>query len=122
MTAPSPEICILIPCYNNPEGLAASLKSIHPGGSSCLAVVVDDGSREPVRLPEGLPVPVQLLRLEQNRGITEALNAGLRWIMAHTSARYIARLDCDDLAAPERFSRQKDFLDRHPEVGLLGSW
>lgn len=34
---------------------------------------------------------------------------------------YVAVLDADDLAEPERFARQVAFLDAHPEVGAVGS-
>lgn len=89
-------------------------------------VIVDDGSREPIthQMLEAanLPSPFHLIRLPQNRGITEALNTGLHWIQQHAPARYVARLDCSDTCHPERFLRQVAFLDAHPEVGLLGTW
>jgi glycosyltransferase involved in cell wall biosynthesis len=69
-----------------------------------------------------LSSPVHLIRLPQNKGITEALNAGLKWILEHTHTRYIARLDCGDTCHPERFLLQVGFLDTHPDVGLLGTW
>ena len=37
-------------------------------------------------------------------------------------APYVANLDHDDLAEPERLARQVDFLEAHPEVGLVGSF
>lgn len=118
--------CLLIPVYNNPEGLLRSLRSIHYPKEHHLVVVVDDGSRTPIT--EGMlqeanpPSVVHLIRLPQNKGITEALNTGLRWIQEHTAARYIARLDCSDTNHPERFAAQVAFLDARPEVGLLGTW
>ncbi|HEY1114831.1 MAG TPA: glycosyltransferase [Chitinophagaceae bacterium] len=116
--------CVLIPVYNNPEGLLRTIFSIHYTKENYLVVVVDDGSRDPVTEEQlqATGVPFQLLRLPQNGGITGALNTGLRWIQQHTTARYVARLDCSDTCHPERFLRQVAFLDRHPEVGLLGTW
>jgi hypothetical protein len=49
-------------------------------------------------------------------GLTAALNAGC----ALVSAPYIARLDADDVALPDRLERQVAYLDAHPEVALLG--
>ncbi len=37
------------------------------------------------------------------------------------SIRDLARLDADDLALPERLARQRQYLDAHPDVGLLGT-
>lgn len=118
--------CVLIPCYNDEAGLVAALKSIHYDPAHYLAVVVDDGSREAVsyenvRAQAG-DRPIYLLRLPQNRGITEALNAGLQWITTATRAPYIARLDCNDTCAPDRFYKQVAYLNGHPGTGLLGTW
>jgi glycosyltransferase involved in cell wall biosynthesis len=121
-----PDFCVLIPVFNNPEGLIKSLKTIVYSKGAYLVVIIDDGSREPLT-PEILEVggvlsPFHLIRLPQNKGITEALNTGLAWIRAHTQARYIARLDCGDTCHPDRFPQQVAYLDAHPDVGLLGTW
>lgn len=50
-------------------------------------------------------------------GIAHALNAGL----AHAHGSYIARMDADDTARPERLARQLSFLVAHPEIGVLGT-
>lgn len=36
-------------------------------------------------------------------------------------AEYIAIMDADDIAMPERLHRQIDFIEQNPELGLLGS-
>ena len=50
------------------------------------------------------------------------MNSGLKWIEEQVVANYVARLDCGDLCAPDRFFKQMDFMHNHPDVGLLGSW
>ena len=119
--------CVLIPCYNDEHGLVAALKSIRYSVAKCLAVVVDDGSKVPLthqKLQEavGTQLQIHLIRLQQNSGITIALNTGLHWMAANTSAPYMARLDCNDICDEHRFIKQIDFLNSHPEIGLLGSW
>jgi glycosyltransferase involved in cell wall biosynthesis len=117
------DFCVLIPCFNNPEGLKASLASISYHPHRCCVLVVDDGSKNPVQVsPEDCPVPVHVLRLELNAGIVQALNTGLDWITRHMKPRYIARLDCADLCHPERFHLQVQYLDQHSGTGLVGSW
>ena len=127
MTLPShPELFILLPCYNDFEGLVAALKSIHFDAGRYVAVVVDDGSQPAISaglLQQELDgVPFHLIHLQPNAGIIRALNAGLAWILQQPSCRYIARLDCRDICDHRRFHLQTEFLDRHPAIGLLGSW
>ena len=121
------DFCLLIPCYNNFDGLLLSLQSIFYFPDRFLVVVVDDGSKIPVtsasiELGIKIDFPLVVLRNEVNQGIAEALNRGLKWIEEQNAANYIARLDCGDLCAPDRFYKQVDFMQHHPEVGLLGSW
>ena len=81
-------------------------------------LAVDDGSRDRTRaILHGIQDP-RLTVLEQpNRGLWAALNAGLQ----QARGELIARMDADDVSHPERLARQVHFLDRHPEVGLLGT-
>ncbi|AOY02274.1 hypothetical protein BJP62_08705 [Jeongeupia sp. USM3] len=118
-------IALLIPHYNNPLGLLASLGSV--GVTEAVdAVVVDDGSTRATideaacRMAFGARGDVVFLYLPQNRGIEHALNTGLQHIVDAGYA-FAARLDCDDLAMPGRFATQAAYLDAHPDVMLLGS-
>lgn len=52
------------------------------------------------------PVPVVVVRLPENRGLTEALNAGLNEV----SYDIVARMDADDVSEPERFERQWELI------------
>jgi hypothetical protein len=51
-----------------------------------------------------------------NRGLAEARNAAC----SHAQGRYIAVMDADDVSLPERLEWEVDFLERKPEVGLVG--
>ena len=46
----------------------------------------------------------------------------LRYAFREARGEYIAVLDADDIAHPERLLRQVDHLDSHPEIVLLGTW
>ncbi|MEN9658434.1 MAG: hypothetical protein RL571_1899 [Pseudomonadota bacterium] len=117
-------LILLIPHFNNPEGLLKSLASIGEH-EQCDVVVVDDGSmRAPIdhhsaRAAFKAQGVLRFLNLPVNRGIEHALNSGLAWIIAR---RYelIARLDCGDENIADRFAKQIAYLDAHPDVMLLG--
>ncbi len=57
-----------------------------------------------------------ICRNEKNEGLTKCLNIGLR----HVRTTFVARMDSDDVSAPGRFERQLRYLQRHPEVDILG--
>ena len=57
--------------------------------------------------------------LEQREpGIVLARNKGCR----RAEGEYIAIQDADDISFPERFAKQVRFLDRNPDVSVVGSW
>jgi glycosyltransferase involved in cell wall biosynthesis len=58
-----------------------------------------------------------LVRNAENLGLTRSLNKGLDL----SAGQYVARMDADDIAAPERLERQVEFLHAHPGVGVVGS-
>lgn len=53
---------------------------------------------------------------EKNIGLTKSLNKGL----LHVSSDLIARMDSDDISDPKRFEWQHDFMEKHPDVAVVG--
>lgn len=54
---------------------------------------------------------------EENIGLVNTLNKGL----ALCSGEFIARMDADDIALPDRLKKQVEFLEINPDIGLVGS-
>jgi glycosyltransferase involved in cell wall biosynthesis len=85
------------------------------------AIVVDDGSTDGsmslVAACAGADSRVKLL----TNGTRSGQSAGLNKAAAAASARWLAVLDADDVALPNRMERQLDFVARHPEVKVAGS-
>ncbi|MDE6681844.1 MAG: glycosyltransferase [Muribaculaceae bacterium] len=52
----------------------------------------------------------------ENLGLTISLNKGLKIVKGD----YIARMDSDDISTPLRFKLQKEFLDNHPDIAIVG--
>ena len=59
---------------------------------------------------------VRVLSNDSHVGLRAALNQA--WRVAR--GQYIARLDADDVALPDRLARQVEFLDGHPAVAAVG--
>jgi glycosyltransferase involved in cell wall biosynthesis len=126
VTSVKKDFILLIPCYNNLNGLLTSLKSIHHPFNLFEVLIIDDGSTEIIienKIRELNPHLVfKIIRLTQNSGILTALNTGLDELNTRSDYNYIARLDCGDTCHPNRFSEQVKFLNENPKVGLLGTW
>lgn len=51
---------------------------------------------------------------KENAGLANVLNVGMRM----AKGKYIARMDSDDISAPNRLEVQVDYLERHPDIDL----
>lgn len=119
---------VLIPHYNNLTDLCKTLNSIkHKDGIDVL--VVDDGSaigqKPSLKVLEDELNPrvnIEILRLENNYGITEALNYGLDYILKQRKHKFVARIDCGDVCVSNRFKIQEDYLIKNKKIDLVGSW
>lgn len=79
-------------------------------------IVVDDGSADPVSIPERLSSEVELVRLPNNVGGAGARNRGARMVVTD----YILFLNCDVLLAPEWLERGVAYMQGNPDVGASG--
>ena len=114
-------ISVLMPVYNTKEEyLRVSIESIlNQTFKNFEFIIVNDGSTNNV---EEVILSYKDDRIkyfkQENQGIVGALNNA--WSKA--SGKYIARMDSDDIAYPERFAKQIKFLEENPEYSLVGSW
>lgn len=118
----APLVSIVVPCFNAARWLGAALDSLQRQTHRELEIVaVDDGSADgtPALLAERARADARVrpVRLERNQGIVAALNRGLD----EARGEFIARLDADDVAQPERLAVQLRFL-RDNRLDLCGSW
>lgn len=82
-------------------------------------LLYDDGSQdETVAIAEGSGIAsLRVLRGEGSGGISRALNQ----MLSRTEARYIVRMDADDVAEPDRIESQMRRLERG-DLAVVGSW
>ena len=83
-------------------------------------IAVENGSTDKsMSILKGYSDPrVRVFPFEKNIGRTPAL----RFAFDQARGDYIAVLDADDISSPDRLARQVEFLDRHFDVVLVGSW
>ncbi len=120
------DFILLIPYYNDPEGLVLSLKSIDYPTDNFEIIIVDDGSQEPIPIEElehlSPRLPFSIIKLQYNVGVAKALNAVLCELKKRNDYKYIARLDCGDKCTDDRFVLQVKFLEANPNIALLGTY
>jgi glycosyltransferase involved in cell wall biosynthesis len=117
-----PDIAVLIPVFDDGEGLRKAVASLSDQGVAFDIIIVDDGSPSP---PEAPPHPgvgtVILHRLDRNFGIVGALNFGLDYARSGGYA-FIARLDAGDTCRPGRLLRQVEVLRNRPATMVVGTF
>ena len=117
----TPEVSVLLPCYNAERFLAASLESLFAQTYSDFEIVaIDDGSEDgtPYLLEEAARQDRRVWVARQpHQGIAAALRAGTE--LARGSL--IARMDADDLSHRDRLMLQVRFLRENPDTDVVGS-
>ncbi|PYN85628.1 MAG: glycosyl transferase [Candidatus Rokuibacteriota bacterium] len=115
----TPAVSVAMAVFDGAPWVGAAVESLLGQTLADLEVIViDDGSTDAT--PEVLAsIRDPRLRIERRarQGLTRALNRALDL----ARAPLVARLDADDVALPERLARQRQYLDAHPGVGLLGT-
>lgn len=113
---------ILIPSFNSSRD--DILRTFQGLPLDAHIFVVDDGSKisfsEVVGNELAAYSQLQVIKLEKNAGIENALNAGLAKILDDYT--YVARLDIGDSCQPERFAAQASFLDQNEDYDIVGCW
>jgi Glycosyl transferase family 2 len=115
------KVDVLMPAYNAAATVREAIDSVRSQTLKDLRlIVVDDGSTDatPAILSARASEDDRVLVITTpNNGIVEARNEALR----HATAEYVACLDSDDLAFPERLERQVAYLVGHPECVAVGT-
>ncbi|MDR0798157.1 MAG: glycosyltransferase [Dysgonamonadaceae bacterium] len=117
----NPKISVLMSVYNNDRYLKEAVDSIlNQTFADFELLVADDASTDTSAtiLAQYDDPRIQVITNENNRGLTHNLNV----LLSQSRGKYIARMDADDVALPQRFRRQYDYLEAHPETGICGGF
>jgi glycosyltransferase involved in cell wall biosynthesis len=117
---PLPRVSVVISTYNGARFIREAVESIlKQSYTDFELIVVNDGSTDATpRILAGFDDErMRVVTSRVNRGIATAQNSGL----ALARGEYVALMDHDDVSLPDRLQRQIDFLDRHPEISLVGA-
>jgi glycosyltransferase involved in cell wall biosynthesis len=116
----TPAITVLMPVYNAAAYVKEAIKSIlHQTYNDFELLIINDGSTDQsVSVIESISDKrIVLVHNERNLGLIETLNKGFQL----AKGKYIARMDADDVAQPDRLSIQLRYMEAFPECGVFGS-
>ena len=115
-----PKVSVVMPAYNAEKYIGEAIESIlNQTFADFEFIIIDDGSTDRTKeiILEYDDPRIVLLENEKNSGIVVSLNKGLDAAVGE----YIARMDADDIAVPKRLQIQTEYMEQHPEIGVLGS-
>jgi GT2 family glycosyltransferase len=114
--ASTPLVSVVIPAHNAAAFLPATLASVMGQSYRPMEVIlIDDGSTDDTPVVARACPGLLYLRTDTPRGPSHARNRGV----GRAQGPYIAFLDADDLWPPDKLTQQVDFMEAHPEVGML---
>ena len=120
MIESNPRVSAFVPAYNAARWIGRAIESLLTQTYRDIEIIlVDDGSADgtagimyaAAACDERVRVAVR-----EHQGTSAASNHAV----GMARGEYIARLDADDIALPDRLARQVAWLDEHPTVAVLG--
>lgn len=115
-----PIVSVALSVYNAEPYLAAAIESIlNQTFKDFEFIIIDDGSTDDsLKTLQKYAAQDQRIRLtsRENRGIPQTRNE----ILAQSQGEFIAVMDADDIALPDRLAQQVEFLTQHPNVVCVG--
>jgi glycosyltransferase involved in cell wall biosynthesis len=115
-----PTVSVVIPVFNAADYIQVCIESVlNQTYQDFEIVIIDDGSSDDSAaiIREFCNERIRFIQNETNLGLIATLNKAFDLCRG----KYIARLDADDVALPERLARQVQHLDLNPGLSMIGS-
>ncbi len=114
-----PRVSVLLPCRNGSRTLELALRSmLTETFTDFELLLLDDGSTD-----ESMAIASRF-NDPRIRILSDGMHRGLPWRLNHgvscARGQYIARMDADDVSFPCRLEMQVAYLDRNPQIDLVG--
>lgn len=115
-----PRVSVVMPAYNAEKYIDEAIESILSQTFSDFEfIIINDGSSDNTKsiIQSFCDNRILYLENECNLGIVDTLNKGLKC----ATGKYIARMDADDIAMPERIEKQFYYMEHDVSIGVLGT-
>ena len=114
------QVSVIIPAFNAANTIVRAIDSVRQQNvGSIQIIVIDDGSADRtfdvVRDNIANGENIQILRMQQNSGVSAARNTGIRI----AKGKYLAFLDADDIWLPAKLQKQIARMEEDPTITLV---
>jgi len=116
-----PFCSVVMPVYNGAETLKEAIDSVlSQTYENFELIIVNDGSTDNTLniIKSYTDDRIVIINNEVNQTIVPCLNRGLK----ESNGKYVIRMDADDICVESRFQKQVLFMEKHPDIGICGSW
>jgi glycosyltransferase involved in cell wall biosynthesis len=119
----TPKISVIMPVYNAEPFLKESIESILNQTYTDFELLIlndksTDNSLEVIKQCQQKDSRIVIIDKKINVGPANLRNEG----MQIAKGDFIALMDADDIALPNRFEKQVEVLKNNPEIGVCGTW
>lgn len=114
-------VSVLLPVYNaNIEHLRISIFSVlRQTYKNFELLVLYEGEESEdccCMIKDIVDSRIRIIIIPSKTGLPRSLNIGIK----NANGKYIARMDSDDFALPNRIERQVNYLENHPDISVVG--
>ncbi len=116
----APKVTVMMMVYNAERYLRQAIDSVlGQTFTNFELLILDDAATDhSLEIIQSYSDPrIRLIRNESNRGVAYSRSK----VLPLARGEYVAVLDADDVALPERLQVQVSYLDTHPDICLVGS-
>lgn len=118
-----PQVSIIMAAYNCEDTIAESIESIiNQTFTDWEFIICDDGSIDHTyriikEYEKKYPGKIKAVQNKVNSKLPFSLNHCLKY----ARGKYVARMDGDDKCYPDRLEKQFQYLEKHPEIDVVGT-
>lgn len=119
----NPKVSVLTPVFNtHTDHLRQCIDSILNQTFTDFEFIILNDSPDNIELEQLIlsytDKRIKYHKNDKNIGISESRNK----LLSLACGEYIAIFDHDDISVPDRLSCQVEYMDKHPEIGVVGGW
>ncbi len=113
-------VSVLLPVYNAERYLSEAVESILCQSFTDFELLITDDGSTDGSLAILQRYATQDLRIRLSSRANKGLILTLNEMLAQAEGEFLARMDADDVAAPDRLALQTEFLQAHPAYVCVG--